>query len=136
MTADALVIVQEQEWVTRYIVNASDLRSDNTVKADPFIPFKWIELSVTRIDSLDEKKIWDAGRQVARQVGKPLQGRADLTVKVFNSQRLRVISTPQPDNANHADAIDWPNEKPAQKLLALEIAKQVSEARTVYRTPE
>jgi hypothetical protein len=37
-----------------------------------------------------------------------------------------VVATPLPSNANHADVIDWPADKPSQKELALLIARDAN----------
>lgn len=115
--------VTDEEFLARYIVQKSHIRADGTVKADPLFPFSRVELSVTRHLGLIEEQIWDAGERVAKELGKSLIGRADVQKAVFVEQRLRVVPTPQPLNANHADVIDWPPDKPSQKQLALEIAR-------------
>lgn len=126
-------VLKESEWLARYLLCKDDFRADNTVRPEPFYPYKYTELSVTRHEGLSAEDIWRIGREVASECMKILYGRADLKVEVFVSQKLRVVSTPQRANPAHADAIDWPPDKPSQKLLALQIARKVNEMKTAYK---
>jgi len=117
--------VAEAEWLARYIVRKQHVRRDGTVKPDPFIPFKYVELSVTRHLELSEQRIWDIGDRVASQTNTQLQGRADAQASAYIRQRLRVVAAPEEHNPNHANVVDWPSDKQAQKEIALEIAKYV-----------
>ena len=117
--------VAEAEWLARYIVRKQHVRRDGTVKPDPFIPFKYVELSVTRHLELSEQQIWDIGNRVASQTHTQLQGRADAQALAYMQQRLRVIAAPVEQNPNHANVVDWPSDKQAQKEIALEIVKFV-----------
>ncbi|MFN0075827.1 MAG: hypothetical protein ACKVY0_05080 [Prosthecobacter sp.] len=118
MTAD--------EWLARYILRREHVRADGTLKPDPFMPYKWVELSVTRHLGLEESEIWQAGQTVADETGTTLQGRADALAQVYAKHRLRVLPKPLPNNLNHADVVDWPADKPAQKEIALMIAREAS----------
>lgn len=84
--------VTEAEWLARYIVRKQHVRRDGTVKLDPFIPFKYVELSVTRHLELSEERIWDIGDRVASQTNTQLQGRADAQASSYIRQRLRARS--------------------------------------------
>jgi len=117
--------IADSDWLARYIVRKEHVRPDGTIKPDPFIPFKWVELSVTRHLGLTEEQIWAAGDLVAWRMGKPLQGRADAVASLYIRQRLRVVPAPEDDNPNHANVIDWPRDKQAQKEIALELVKEV-----------
>ena len=116
--------VTDEEFLARYFVQKNHVRPDGTVKADPLYPFSRIELSVTRHLGLNEEQIWASGERVALELQKSLHGRADIQSSAFVQHALRVVPTPQPENANHADVIDWPPDKPSQKQRALEIARQ------------
>ncbi|MDP1592204.1 MAG: hypothetical protein Q8M07_30870 [Prosthecobacter sp.] len=59
------------------------VRADGTLKPDPFMPYKWVELSVTRHLGLEESEIWQAGQIVADETGNTLQGRADVQAQVY-----------------------------------------------------
>jgi hypothetical protein len=114
--------VESEEWLSRYILQKSQVRQDNTLRADPFIPHPYADLSVTRHLELTEKTLWDIGEDVARQTGKALRGRAENQARSYQGQSLSVVSAPVPGNRNHANVTGWPAEKPAQKIIALEIA--------------
>lgn len=118
--------VAADEWLARYILRKEQMRADGTLKPDPFRPYKRVELSVTRHLGLEQEEIWEAGRSVAKETGTTLQGRADVQAHVYAKQRLRAIPKPLPNNLNHADVVDWPAEKPAQKEIALLIARDAS----------
>ena len=115
-------VLDLSECLARFITIPRNIRSDGTVRPDALYPYSWVELSVTRHHGLTEAMVWQRGEVVAAEMQKPLVGRADLETYVFQSQGLRVISTPQPENTNHADAIDWPIVKHDQKEIAIEIA--------------
>jgi NADH dehydrogenase FAD-containing subunit len=122
----AELAVREGEWLARYIVRKQHVRRDGTVKPDPFIPFKYVELSVTRHLALSEQEIWDVGCGVASQTHTQLQGRADAQALIYIRQRLQVITAPEVKNPNHANVTCWPADKQTQKEIALEIVKYVS----------
>src|SRR5687768_8448551 len=95
--------VADDEWLARYILRREHVRSDGTVKPDPFIPYKRIELSVTRHIELTEFGIWRIGEIVAAKRASPLYGRADGQAQVFVRERLQVIPHPLADDPNHAN---------------------------------
>lgn len=120
--------VSNDELLTRFIIASSHFRpANNTVKPDAFIPHPRSELSLTRLLEATDDEIWMEGERVATIRSKTLYGRADVTVEAFQVVELCVIAKPIHDNPNHADAINWPAEKSAQKMKALEIA-----ARSTY----
>lgn len=119
------VPVSSEEWLARFIVRKEHVRLDGTVKPDAFIPYKWVELSVTRHLGLQEGQLWSAGERVAEQVGNKLQGRGDAQTKVFMSQRLSAKADPTGDNPNHANVVGWPHDKQAQKEIAIELVRDV-----------
>jgi hypothetical protein len=43
---------------------------------------------------------------------------------------LQVVAAPVPENPNHANVIDWPAEKSAQKIIAQQIAEAAGKAQT------
>lgn len=118
--------VAGEERLARFVLRREHVRADGTVKPDPFMPYKWVELSVTRHLGLDEQQIWDAGRGVAEETKTTLYGRADVEAATFIRQRLRVLPRPLPQNPNHAEVVDWPADKAAQKEIALLIAREAS----------
>jgi hypothetical protein len=114
--------VEANEWLARFILKQNHIRPDQTVKQDAFIPHPHRELSVTRHLQLSETQLWGVGYNVAQQIGKILQGRADVQASVFQRQELQVVAAPLPENPNHANAVGWPAEKPTQKIIAQQIA--------------
>lgn len=116
--------VADEEVLARFILRREHLRADGSVKPEPFMPYKWVELSVTRHFGLEEAEIWQAGHAVAVETSTKLSGRADVTAFVFTRQRLRVLPKPLPQNPNHADVVDWPADKAAQKEIALLVARE------------
>ena len=123
--------VTSDEQLARFILHRSHLRQDWTVKPDAFIPHPWPNLSVTRHLQLSETELWNIGRDVARLAKKTLHGRADVRVFNFERHKLRVIAAPIVKNPNHANVSGWPLEKPAQKVIAQEIAAAAGKAREV-----
>lgn len=125
------LLVSDEEWLARYILRKDHVRQDGTVKPDPFIPHPHADLSVTRHLGLDEQEIWSAGTKVAEQVanklpGATLQGRVDAQARLYRQQDLFVEAAPVKGNANHANVIGWPPDKPSQKAIALLIAREVA----------
>lgn len=114
--------VDSEEWLSRYIFTRSHIRQDNTLKADPFIPHPYLDLSITRHLGLDDKQLWAIGEDIAKLREKPLLGRADNQAALYLDRTLKVDSDPVPGNPNHAVVTGWPADKPSQKIIALEIA--------------
>ena len=113
-----------EELLARYIVFSKWLRQDKTVKPGAFSPPENpLELSTTRHLTLSEDRIWDIGRKVAARRSRNLHGRADIKVSHATLRSLSVVADPTPDNPNHANIIGWPDNKDAQKSLALKLAK-------------
>jgi hypothetical protein len=123
MTDAAAITVAADEWFARYVFHEGYIRADGTLKPDAFIPYKRVELSVSRHFGLTEAELWQFGCAVgsARNLG--LRGRGDFQAQICLSQRLRVVLDPLPDNPNHANVVDWPADKQSQKEKALEIAR-------------
>lgn len=77
---------------------------------------------MTRHREATVDELWSEGERVAALRKKTIYGRADVTAAAFVEEDLRVEAKPLPENPNHADAVDWPADKPAQKMKALQIA--------------
>lgn len=117
------------EQLARFVLQRSHLRQDGTVKQDAFVPYPWPDLSVTRHLQLTERDLWNVGEDVARQTGKTLHGRADVCASDFYQHQLKVIAAPVEGNPNHANISRWPAEKPAQKIIAQQIAAAAGKVR-------
>ena len=121
-TVSEAEVIAGGELLARFILQSSHIRQDHTVKPDAFIPHPYPDLSVTRHLELSEAQIWAIAVEVARSIPKTLYGRADIRAHVFRSQGLEVIAAPVPKNPNHSNVIGWPAGKPAQKIVAQQIA--------------
>ncbi|MDE3068088.1 MAG: hypothetical protein KGJ60_11130 [Verrucomicrobiota bacterium] len=119
--------VGDSELLARFITSSKWFRpSSQTVKQDAFIPYPHPDLSVTRHHSLSEEKIWEIGQTISDARPATLYGRADVLAGEVRKQKLTVESRPVPENLNHACISGWPADKPAQKILALELAATAS----------
>ena len=117
----------DTELLARFILSASLVwRSSNTLRPEAFLPFKWIELSVTRHRDLDAGELWALGQDVAMIRQKPLVGRGDILALVPRAQKLDVVPAEGPGKGgrNHANVIGWPTEKAAQMIRAVELAEE------------
>lgn len=128
--------VSPDELLARYIVYAKWIRnSDQTIRPDAFIPPD-SDLSVTRHLQLNEETLWKIGKAITDGMHpkRSLYGRADVKTLCVIDQHLEVVPDPvEPDNPdhphynpNHANITNWPLEKNAKKMCALEIAKAAS----------
>jgi hypothetical protein len=117
------VPIMNDETLARFVVRRQWIRQDGTVKQDAFVPPPDLELSVTRHLGLTESQLWAIGEQVALELKTvPLLGRADVTVQDVHRCSLRAVVAELPNNPNHAHILDWPTEKAARKMVALELA--------------
>lgn len=127
--------VADEECLARFILFSKWIRnSDQTVKPDAFIPYPYPDLSVTRHINLSEEALWKMGQDVAAARPSGLYGRADVYASdVYAStarrQHLRINPAPVQNNPNHANIDDWPADKPAQKIIAQQLAADAA----VYR---
>lgn len=114
--------IAPDELLARYITSSKWIRKqDQTVKQDAFIPPN-SELSVTRHLGLTEEAIWKIGKKIVESTPRSLHGRADVETSHVIAHRLNVVPQPEDDNPNHANIINWPPDKDARKMCALEIA--------------
>jgi hypothetical protein len=121
MSNDNLAPVAEHENVARFILYSKWVRnSDQTVKPDAFIPHPYPDLSVTRHIGLSQEELWQIGKTVAEKRPATLYGRADLNKRSILRRNLQAIPTATPKN--HANIVGWPMDKPAQKMIALELS--------------
>jgi hypothetical protein len=116
--------VAAAELLSRFVLFTAHVRSsDNTVKQDAFMPHPRVELSLTRHLEATDAELWQEGERVAAIRARPLYGRAVVPASAFVDEGLSVEAKPIiPENPNHADAVNWPVEKAAQKMKALQIA--------------
>lgn len=118
-------IIVDTECVARFVLRQDWIRADGTIRQDAFLPPKDLNLSVTRHRTLSEDEIWSHGNNVIKNHKDPkvqLVGRADIDVGTIRRQNLDVVEAWQEKNPEHAHIVNWPNAKPDQKKLALELA--------------
>lgn len=118
--ANELPPVTDDELLARFVLFSRWIRSDKTVRPDAFIPHPYPDLSVTRHEGLPEPELWQLGQEVATLRNLTLYGRADVRARAVKAQSLSIQPTPEP--RNHANINGWPPDKPAQKIIAQEIA--------------
>lgn len=123
----AQIPVADEELLARFVLTKRHITRDGVVlKAEALLPYKWVELSVSRHRGLDEAELWTLGQEVARERSKseareiPLLGRADFGARTARRQKLDVLPAEPP--RNHANVVAWPEEKSAQMSLAQELA--------------
>ena len=115
--------VEPWETLARYVLHSSYIRSsDQTVTQNAFIPHPHRALSVTRHRSATEQELWSVGESIAGVSRRTLYGRADIQAEVCFRQSLACKAAPVPSNPNHADVLQWPADKPAQKTIAQALA--------------
>jgi hypothetical protein len=115
--------VADDEILARYIDHRSDVRANQTLRPDPFIPYPYPELSVTRHKNLTGAEIWQFGEDFVAENGTTLYGRGDLSARCFREVNLTVEARSTDSNPNHAHAEQWPPDKPSQKMRAQKISK-------------
>ena len=86
------------------------------------MPHPRTELSLTRHLQITIEELWREGKRVSEIRNATLYGRADVTVLAFTERDLSVEPAPIKENPNHANVSNWPIEKSAQKMKAIEIA--------------
>ena len=115
--------IRDDEQLARFVLFSKWIRtSDRTIKPDAFIPHPYPDLSVTRHKDISEEVLWRIGMDVAEARPATLYGRADICTADVRRQMLEVETQPVANNPNHANVIGWPTDKPAQKIVAQELA--------------
>jgi hypothetical protein len=116
--------VEPNELLSRFILFSRHVRADKTVRPDAFVPHPLPELSLTRHRDATDDELWREGERVEAAIREAtLYGRAEVVATAFLDQQLSIEAKPIPANPNHVDVTNWPAEKSAQKMKALEIAK-------------
>ena len=119
--------VGPDERLARFVLFSKHFRSaDHTVKSDAFIPHPNVDLSMTRHLQATAEELWGEGQRIAAARRATLYGRADVGGSAFIAQGLLVVAAPILENPNHVNAVNWPEDKPAQKIKAIEIAERAT----------
>ena len=124
-TASAAHTVGANEILSRYIFSTRYFsRHTLRVKAEAYMPSRG-EVSVFRINGLDETAIWDIGCGIAKTRERTLYARGDT--KAIEVRRLGLEILPREPPPCHANIVGWPEgDKPRQKLIALQVAAVAS----------
>lgn len=110
------------EPLARFIFSSSHFsRENNRVKHNAFMPAGDSKTSVYRTESLDENQTWAIGEDIAKARKQTLHGRGDIVATDVSKAGLRLVSAEPPPH--HANIEDWPAEKSAQKLKAIDLAE-------------
>jgi len=79
------------------------------------------QVSVFRIDGLEEDAIWEIGSEVGLKREQTLYARGET--KAHDARKIDLDIQPDEPPPRHANLIGWPeNDKPRQKLIALELS--------------
>ncbi len=84
-----------------------------------FMPYRG-ELSVFRIDGLDDGEVWEHVAVHARRPGRRMHGRGDFLVADIRGDALKLNLDDSPPR--HGNLIGWPAERHEQLALARELA--------------
>lgn len=128
MKAELPDIVDEHEPLSRYLLSKTQFsQQNNRVKSSAFMPPSDLRLSVFRTQGLSDGEIWELGEEEVVQKAptpKTLYGRAEIVALTVSAVGLKV----HPDNTppRHANITGWPQEKSAQKLIALQLAEEAT----------
>lgn len=113
--------IQPQDPLARFIYSSSHIRRETkSVKHNAFMPAADNKTSVFRTKELSEAETWAIGEEVAERRKQTLHARGDIVAADVSKVNLRVVPSEPPPH--HANIEDWPDEKSAQKLKAIDLA--------------
>src|SRR5438128_1120652 len=123
------------EPLARFILTRSHIKWEDSerprLRPAAFMPHPRVELSVFRIEGLDQNGVREIGVDVATQRGKTLVARGEVTAGNIQSIGLRI--EPKEPPPRHADIVGWPTlsgtpkeDKSRQKLIAQQIVERAS----------
>jgi hypothetical protein len=112
--------IQPEDPLARFIYSKSHFsRDNNRVKYNAFMPGPDSKTSVFRTKDLNEAATWAIGEEVAQKRTQTLRGRGDIVAADVYKAKLTLVPSPPP---RHANIDNWPAEKDAQMLRAIELA--------------
>lgn len=120
--------VDSTEILARYCVLKDQIKGARATRR-LFLPNRDGEMSVFRIDALDETEIWDLARRFVDSNSHPVVARAEVTAQAVMDVGLRVNPDADP-HPRHANVVDWPEGKDDVSQRAQLIA---SSARACWR---
>lgn len=112
--------------VSRFIYDSDKLyKKTSKPKPGAFMPeyfeaAKRHETSVCCLDGCSDERAWDLAK--VQRPNKTLHARANFPVQLAIDQSLSCIAAPVDGFDEHAVIIEWPNDKEAQKVKAIELA--------------
>jgi hypothetical protein len=110
--------IQPKDPLARFIYSSSHFSPiNNRVKHNAFMPAADSKTSVFRTKDLSESATWAIGEGVRAQT---LHARGDIVAADVSKASLTVVPSEPPPR--HANIENWPAEKSAQKLKAIELA--------------
>lgn len=102
--------VTPAEPLARFVLTRSHINWEDSarprLRPEAFMPHPRNELSVFRIEGLDQNNVREIGEDVATRRGKTLIGRGEVTAGNIQSIGLRV--EPKEPPPRHADILGWP----------------------------
>ena len=115
--------VTGSERITRYLFSKTHVKRGQ-VSSTAFIPPKTKDLSVYRTSRCGEGKIWLLGELFVERQRKDrgrILARGDLPAAIIFEQGLKILPSVRP-HPRHATVIDWPDDKPHQRMKAIVLA--------------
>jgi len=115
--------VEESECITRYIFEKKRYSKVNKrVKYKAFIPPPNGQMSIYRIDELEDATIWELAREyVEPQYGKRALARADTSAEKVFAESLSIVPNVDP-HPRHAEMTGWPSNEDAKQMIAVTLA--------------
>jgi len=114
-------IIGANENLSRFIFSTKHFsRQPLRVKAEAYMPSQG-QVSVFRVDGLIATQIWEIGDEIAEKRDRTLYARGDIKAREVGRSGLDILPAEPPPR--HANIVGWPeNDKPRQKLIALQLA--------------
>lgn len=117
---------KDTELVTVFATDKNDCRNDGTARPNPFMPSnRYGNTSCYRIKDIVTHDIWKISIEKVLKLSKNIKkiyGRFDFQAKTIYDQTL--LFDPNNKPYRHADIINWPSDKQAQKNRAQQIAAE------------
>ncbi len=119
-------VVNQEENISRFYFSRKDVRADNTVRHNVFMPPSHGRMSVYRTSNLEDQDIWEIGKTyVEPERGKPILGRADIEAQKIYECELEINPTENP-HPRHANVEGWELDTEKDRLKALKLAASAS----------
>lgn len=120
----SLSFIRDSETLIRFIFSPYHIRKDESLKWQAFKPLN-DETSVTIKNNLSDKNLHSIGKKIesARKKKKQtsLLGEARIFAQTVYNNKLDILSAPSKNNPNHANIIDWPNDKDEYMMVCKEL---------------